>query len=299
MEIQSGAVSPTGAIQEGWDIIKDDYWTFFGMTTVFIILIIVVAMVVGLINNGITLGVSAALGVVNDGSRAANVSSAVVPQLVSMAISFFTNIIVAAVTGVLMCGLMNGLSRKVQTGSFEFGDLFSGFDKFMPCLIYAAILSFIQFVIAILMLLIGVAFGVSISAESLLKDGKFDPSMLSGLIGIVVVVGAIFMLLNIILAVCTVFVYPLIAEKNLSGIEALSTSTRGALSNLLGLIGFFILQILISMAGILACLIGVLFVVPILYSGLFAAYRSVFGGPTVTMYQQPPPPPIFNNQPGY
>jgi hypothetical protein len=298
MEIQSGAVQPVGAIEEGWNIIKDEYWIFFAMTLVFIVIMFAISFAVGLVNNAITLGVTAALGAtVSKGS--ADVAVAIAPQLISATISIFTSIIIATISGMFMCGLMSALARKADTGRFEFNDLFSGFSKFQPCLIYSIVLSLIQYVILVGGILIGVAFGVSLSAESLLKDGKFDPNMVSGLIGIFLIIGLLALVFYVIVAICTVFVFPLIAERNLSGIEALTTSARGGIGNIFGLIGLFILQGLMLFVGALACLIGMLFVAPILYASLFAAYRSVFGRSNTPMFQSPPPPPVFNNQPSY
>jgi hypothetical protein len=299
MEIQSNAVKPVGSIEEGWNIIKDDYWTFFLMGLVFVVIVIAVGFFVGLIQNGIASGIGMAIGMAKPEGNAATIAMAV-PQIIAATIGIFTNILIATFTGVLLCGFMKALSRKVQTGTVEFGDLFGGFDKFQPCLIYSVILSLIQYVIGIGTIVIGVAFGVTLSAEMFIKNGKLDPSMLKELIGIFVIIAILAIIVNLIITICTAFVYPLIAERNMSGLEALSTSIRGGLSNILPLIGFFILQILISFGGILLCFVGVLFVIPLLYASTFAAYRQVFGGPTGNVsYQQPPPPPIFNNQPNY
>jgi hypothetical protein len=299
MEIQSNAVKPVGSIEEGWNIIKDDYWMFFAMSLVFVVIVIAVGFVVGLVQNGISAGIAMAMGAVKTEGTAAT-AAMIIPQLISLTIGIFTNILVATLTGILMCGFMKALSRKVQTGVVDFGDLFGGFDKFQPCLIYSVILSLVQYIIGIGAVVIGVVFGVTLSAESFLKDGKFDPSMFKGLIGIFLVIAVIAIILNLIIGICTAFVYPLIAERNLSGLEALSTGIRGGLSNFLPLIGFFILQFLIALGGAILCLVGVLFVIPLLYASTFAAYRQVFGGPAGNfMNHQPPPPPIFNNQPNY
>jgi uncharacterized membrane protein len=300
MEIQSNAVKPVGSIQAGWDIIKDDYWLFFGMTSVLILIALAASFAISLVNNAITLGVAAVLGGVSKDGGAASVSAAVIPQIVSLTISIFTGVLLSTLIGMLMCGLMNGLSRKVQTGSVEFGDLFSGFNKLQPCLIYSVIMSLINYAIAIGAVVVGVVFGVTMGAEMMLKDGKFDPQMFTKLFGLIFVVALIAIILTLIITVFTTFVYPLIAERNLSGMQALSASFRGGLSNILPLIGFIILQFLMVMAGALFCLVGILFVAPLLYASIFAAYRNVFGGPTRNVaYQQPPPPPIFNNQPNY
>jgi hypothetical protein len=300
MEIQSNAVKPVGSIEEGWNIIKDDYWMFFAMTSVLIVIAVAASFAVSLVNNAITLGVAAVLGGVSKDGGAASVSVAIIPQIVSLTISIFTGVVLSTLIGMLMCGYMSALSRKVQTGLVEFGDLFSGFSKLQPCLIYSVITSLLNYAIAIGGVVIGVAFGVTLGAGMLLKDGKPDPEMFTKLFGLILVVAIIAIVLTLIIAICTTFVYPLIAERNLSGFEALSASFRGGLSNILPLIGFFILQALMAFGGLLLCIVGILFVAPLLYASIFAAYRSVFGGPTRNVaYGQPPPPPTFNNQPNY
>ncbi len=299
MEAQSNAVQPVGSIEEGWNIIKDDYWMFFAMSLVLIVLVMAVGFVAGLIQNGISAGVAIAFGAVKTEGSAAT-AAMVVPQLISLTIGIFTNILVVTLTGILMCGFMKALSRKVQSGVVDFGDLFSAFDKFQPCLIYSVILSLIQYVIGIGAVVVGVVFGVTLSAESFLKDGKFNPAIFKDLIGVFIIIFIIAIVINLIITICMAFVYPLIAERNLSGLEAISNSIRGGLSNILPLLGFFILQGLMAFGGALLCLVGVLFVVPLLYASTFAAYRQVFGGiESSFMNQQPPPPPIFNNQPNY
>jgi hypothetical protein len=299
MEIQSNAVQPVGCIEEGWEIIKDEYWTFFLMSLVFIVIVIGVGFFVSLIQNGIATGITMALGATKPEGNAATIAM-VIPEIIAATIGIFTNVLVATLSGILMCGFFNGLARKVQTGAVDFADLFSGFDKWQTCLIYSVILSLVQYVIGIGAIVIGVVFGVTLSADSLLKDGKFDPSMFKEMIGIFVIIAIIAIVINLIISICTLFVYPLIAERGLSAFDAISTSVRGGLSNFLPLVGFLIMQLLIGLGGILLCLVGVLFVIPLSYAATFAAYRQIFGGPVANVYnQQPPPPPIFNNQPNY
>jgi len=301
MEYQSGAVRPVGSIEEGWKIIKDDYWTFFFMTLITIVLLIVAAMILGLINNAITFGISAALGATTRNSGdAAKISAAILPQLISMVISIFTNIIVATASGALFCGIYTALSRKANSGVAEFGDLFSGFQKLLPCLVVAVVLSVVQFVIGLVALLGGAALGVSaLGLGMLTRDGQFNPAALGGLFLVVILFIVVTFVINLIISALTAFVYPLIADRNLSGGQALMLSIKSGLANIGGLILLMILLALIVIGGALACLIGILFVMPVIVAALFAAYQSVFGR-TGGFYQHaPPPPPVFNNQPGY
>jgi hypothetical protein len=299
MEIQSGSVSPIENIKEGWEIIKEDYWIFFAICLVFIAIVVAVSFGFSIINNLITLGVTAALGGLSKSNEAATAVQ-IVPTLISLVISVFTNFGVSVITTMLMCGIMNSLSKKTITGVFNFGDMFSGLQQFTPCVVVSLILTLIQFVLGLGMLLIAVVFGVSLGINGMMKDGKFDPAIFSGLIGVFFVVAILAIIVSLLIAVCTTFIYPLLGERNLSGLEAVSMSVRGGLSNAAGLIGLLILQGLMILGGALLCLVGMLFVIPIIYASTFAAYRSVFGSPQLnTAFNQPPPPPTFNNQPSY
>lgn len=303
MQYQSGAVSPVGSISDGWNLIKNDYWLFFGMTTVMVFILIIVATILNLINNGITFALMSVLGIATtNATDLTKVSASVAPQLISMVISIFTSIILTTLSGCLYCGIYAGLSRKANTGTADFGDLFSGFQKFTPCLIVAVVLSIIQFIIGVVMLFVGVAFGVSALGAGMMmgKDGQPDFAMLSGLLGVISILFVLYLVISLILGALTTFIYPLIGERNLSGMEAFSLSIKSGFANIGGLILMLILLGLIAVGGAFVCLIGVLFVFPVLISSVFMAFQNVFGKLDGNQFNYaPPPPPTFGNQPGY
>lgn len=301
MEYQSGAVSPVGSISEGWNIIKDNYWLFFGMTLVAIIILIIAAVILGFINNLITMGIAAAFGVAAQGTGdVGQMSAAIVPQVISTVISFFTNIIVITISGALFVGIYSALSRQADTNSADFGDLFNGFQKLVPCLIVAVIMSIVQFAISIVFLIGGAALGISaIGAGILTRDGQLNPAIFGSLFLIILVVAFVYIIINLIVSTLTAFVYPLIADRNLSGGEAILSSIKAGLSNIFGLILLFILLILMGIGGAMLCGIGLLFVAPVMSAAIFAAFRSVFGRPRDNRQYTPPAPPVFGQQPGY
>ena len=302
MNFQSGAVRPVDSIEEGWKIIKDDYWSFFSMTLVTIVILIVAAVILGLINNAITFGVSTVLGVTASNSGdAAKISATILPQIIAMFISIFTNIIVGAISGAFLCGIYMALSRKVSSGITEFGDLFAGFQKFQSCLIVASVLSLVQFVIGLVTLLGATALGVSaVGAGMLTKNGQLNPAVFGGLFLVILVFLGISIVVNLIVSALTTFAYPLIADRDVSGGQALLLSIRSGLANIGGLILLLILLGLMALGGALVCCIGILFVAPVITAALFAAYQSVFGRTGgSSQHTSPPPPPIFNNQPGF
>lgn len=301
MEFQSGAVRPIGSIEQGWSIIKNNYWTFFLMTLVAIIILFAAAMILGLINNAITLGIAAALGVATrDSGDVGRISAAILPDLISAFISIFTNIIVLTISGALFCGIYSALSRQASTGAAEFGDMFVGFQKIAPCLVVAVVISVVQFVINLVMLLGGAAAGVSLLGTGMLtSDGQLNPAIFGGLFLVILAFAAIYIVISLIISALTAFVYPLIGVRDLSGGQALMLSIKSGFANIVGLFLLLIMMFFMTLGGALACCIGVFFVAPILSASLFAAFQSVFGRTNNYYQNTPPPPPIFGNQPGY
>lgn len=303
MEYKSGAVRPIDSISRGFELIKSDYWTFFGMSVITGIAVIAVALMLAFINNLISAAITGGLGMATENSGdIGKASAAIVPQLIAMVISLFGNIIVATLSGMLVCGIYSALARKADTGVADFGDLSNGFQKLVPCLIAGVITAIIQFVIGVVMLFGGAAVGVSaLGIGGLIgADGMPNTAALGGLVAIIFAVFAVYIVISIFIAALSTFVYPLIADKHLSGVEAYLMSIKSGFSNLGGLILLIILSGLMALGGAFVCLVGVLFVVPIIYAAWFVAYRDVFGGSRE--YRQdtpPPPPPNFQNQPGY
>ena len=302
MEYQSGAVSPVGSIQRGWDIIKNDYWTFFLMSLVAGIILFAVSLIVGLIGNGINFAIFAAFGAVTQNAgEAGRISGTIATQIIAMGVSFITNILVFAVWGALSSGIYSSLARKVTTGQAEFGDMFAGFQNFVACLIAGAFVSLVNFVLGLLMVVVLAAFGFSIFGLAMLgQKGQIDPAALGGLIGIIAVVAVLSIVVHLIIFALTTFIFPLIGERRLPGWDASLLGLKSGLGNLLSLMLFGVLLGLMMIGGFFACLIGILFVAPLIYASIFAAYESVLGLDRRESFRyEPPAPPTFGRQPGY
>jgi uncharacterized membrane protein len=74
-----------------------------------------------------------------------------------------------------------------------------------------------------------------------------------------------------------IFIYPLIVEHHLSGVEAVKTSCRAGIANVGGLLGLILLNALLGIVGLLFCIVGVYFLLPITFGAHWMAYRQVFG----------------------
>ena len=292
MDAQTGSVRPIGNVEEGWNLIKNDYWLFFAMTLVLSLIVFGVAVVLGAVVGSISTIISTAIGAATQNTGDLQKASlAVVPQLITQFLSIFTGLITATLSGILTCGIYTALSRKANGGIPQFGDLFEGFKYFQQCLIVSLIMTLLRFALNVVFILVGVVFGVSAFGAGLLtRNGKFDPNALAPIFGVLVIMGLIYVVIFSVIGICTFFTYPLIVERKLSVIAALKLSIKAGMSNFLNLIGLFFIQFFILLGGALLCLIGIFFVIPILSASIFAAYLSVFGR-TPMMGEQPPPTP--------
>ena len=301
MEYQRGVVRPIESISEGWNNIKDNYWIFFSMNLVAGIILFAAALILSFIDNLVASGVMAILGVAGQNSGGVvSVSTAIVPQLVSMIFSVFTNLIVITISGVLFCGIYKSLSRQASGGTADFGDLFGEFQKIVPCFIVAVVLSLIQFIIGVIVILAAAVIGVSALGTGILtSDGQLNPAVFGGLFLVIIAIFVFYLIVSLIISALTTFSYPLIAERNLSGGQALLLSIKSGFANIGGLIGLLILLGLMAFGGMLLCCVGILFVSPILTASLYEAFQNVFGRANNTYQNMPPPPPTFGNQAGF
>lgn len=297
MQHESRPVHPTETVAEGWELIKNDYWLFFGMTLVMTLIVIAVSAVLGGVVSAIAQIASRAItGAVT--ADAAGKVAALLPQIIEQVFSIFTNLVATVLAAVFTCGIYISLSRKASGGTPDFGDLFAGFKYFLPCLLVALIFTLIQFFVGITMILIAFAFGITaFGPEILAPGGRIDGQIFQALIPAIFAVAIFYLIFSLIFAVLTDFVYQLIAIRNFSALDAIMQSARAGLKNFFGLVGLFIIQFFIALGGALLCGVGILFVLPILVAANFAAYLRVFGRASDFGAQHfPPPPPNFGGR---
>ncbi|AWF83048.1 hypothetical protein BTJ40_20730 [Microbulbifer sp. A4B17] len=84
---------------------------------------------------------------------------------------------------------------------------------------------------------------------------------------------------GIYLAIAYLLTMPLVADRNLGPWEALETSRKAITKNWFAFLGFFIVTMLIVIAGGLALLIGLIWALPLCIIAIGVAYRKVFGVP--------------------
>lgn len=236
---RTGVIKPVECIKEGWALIKDQYWLFFGIS------------VVGMILGG-------AVPIVLIG-----------PMMV----------------GIFMCYF-----GKMRGEQVEFGTLFKGFDHFAQSLI-AALIQMIPMVVVMVPAYI-IMFAVMIA--SMPRGGRMSPdessafaiTFIASYLGFFVVI----VIVALITSIFFMFAFPLIADRGLSGMDAIKLSIKAGKANAGGIFSLVLLNFLLGFVGVLACYVGAFLIMPISFAANAVAFRRVFPE-SQQIFPSPPPPP--------
>jgi hypothetical protein len=178
--------------------------------------------------------------------------------------------------GAMMCGIYKCLLVRVQGGRISFELLFKGFDHFAQSLIACLLMIVPVFIVMIpLYILLWMRMFPLFAGAA---TQALDPDQfLHGFLPFFVLMMGSVIILSTVIGLLFMFTFPLIADRGLSAIEALKTSARAVLGNLGGLIGLVLLNMLLSLAGMMCCCIGAIFVMPLGFAAILIAYQQVFG----------------------
>ncbi len=244
-DFKVGVIKPIECFKEGWELIKDRYWLFFGIT------------IVGMLIAGL------------------------IPLALGM--------------GAMYCGIYYAMLKQMDRKPVEFSDLFKGFNWFLPGLI--ATLVIIVPMIVFMIITYGSMFGILFSMMD--QRGQIQPAAIFTLYGVLIVEGVVFGIIMSCIHAFIMFTFPLIADRNLSGLDALKLSARAGWANLSGVVGLILVQFGIGFVGYLACGVGLYFVFPVMFAGVLVAYRRVFPSLTSNDFGVPPAPNSYPNAGNY
>lgn len=187
--------------------------------------------------------------------------------------------------GPIMCGIFYVYLKGIRGGVPEFGDMFKGFENFLPAM-----------VVGLIQMLPNFAIQISSNTTDFARiytqqqSGNSD-AVIAGLSGIVLLLGLIGLVVSIFIWITFFFSYQLVIDKNLGIGDAIKYSAKAGWSNVGGLILLGILQGLIAVGGALVFCIGIFFVLPIIHASSAFAYRQVFPDLGGQEFQDTPPPP--------
>lgn len=201
-------------------------------------------------------------------------------QLALGALPLLGNIISILVGPFFMAGMLafgNGVARN---GEADLGDLFIGLKQKTGPLLTLALLYFLMVVAVVVVFLVGVF--IMVGGASALSSGNPE-SMVQGLLagggamGILVLVLAFF---GVMMLVAAAYWYApgLVLYTDLAPGAALKESFRTCLSNFIPFLVYGILALLVSLAGLLALVIGFFVVsMPVLMASYYASFRDLYG----------------------
>jgi len=193
--------------------------------------------------------------------------------------------------GPMMCGIYYSFFQMRRGRTIEFGNLFKGFDYFGPSVI-ATLIHVVPIIIIVVPAYIAFYVGFILTMFQQQQSGEPNPGLLFGFLGVFMVFWLAVIVVVIIVSIVFTFVYPLIVDRGLSGVDAVKLSFRAALANFWRLLGLFLLNFLLGIAGVILCYVGIILVFPITFAAVAVAYEQVFGlGEPIS--NLPPPPPTF------
>ncbi|MCG8651487.1 MAG: hypothetical protein MI861_16720 [Pirellulales bacterium] len=203
------------------------------------------------------------------------------------------------ILGAMLVGIFLCFMYQEQGVPFEFGTLFRGFDYFKESLIaWILMLLIIMAMVVVLML---VVFAILIVPLVIIApgggNGQDAPVWLMFMF-----FGGYFLLLffNILIYLPFMFVFQLIADRNVDALTAISLSFAGVRRNFFGVFKVYLVLTIISFVLAMMCYIPVFFFMPVSFATLFVLYRDIYG-PGIPINPapagQPPMAPIVDPNP--
>lgn len=252
IQFNSGAIRAGECISQGWELIKPQYWLFFGVAF-------------------LTFVITGCIPILN--------IFLVGPVLAGVFIIHFV------------------LMRRQPV---DFGMMFKGFEKFVPLMVVGLIQAIpgiiwqgVQFTIDTNQIMQNILKSRGIGNTNFLaqtSSTNSDMIIPAALLSFLIIFGIVMFFFSIAWYLTFAFAIPLVADKDLGVMEAISLSARAGWSNIGGLILLIILQVLVMLVGAMACGIGIFFALPILYASNAVAYRQVFPDVAPQNFNAPPQP---------
>ena len=264
IQFQRGAIDAGACISGGWELIKANYWMFFGMTTL---------LVVG----------------------------SIVISCIPLVGGILYQIVLAPP---LTVGIYYALFREMDREPTDFGMMFKGFERMGTAVIVGLIQSIpgIIWTIFSFAMNIGSSIIQIIQQQSGRRYGMdfaspndAAPLVAGGMLAIIIVAAIAMMIFSVAWGITFFFAYPIIAEHDASPMDVIKTSLSSGWGNLGGIIVLFIFEFLICLAGVIALCVGILFVLPVVFAANAIAFRQVFPNIRRDMNFNPPPPNAYGS----
>jgi hypothetical protein len=192
--------------------------------------------------------------------------------------------------GPMMVGIYLSFFRRMRGEPVEFGTLFKGFDYFAQSLIAALI----QMIPMVVVLIPSYIIFFAVMFTSMPRNGRMEPDDASRfaitILGTEAVFLVIILTVAIVVGIFFMFTFPLIADRNMSGLDAIKLSIKAGKANFGGILSLLLVNMGLGIIGVLCCYVGVFFLMPVSFASYAIAYRRVFPEISQTFASPPPPP---------
>lgn len=239
VEFRRGVISPMECIKEGWALIKDQYWLFFGISLV-----------------GLLIGMAF--------------------QIVLM--------------GPMMVGVFLCLQQRQRNQLVDFGTLFKGFELFVQALV-VTVLKFIPVLVLLIPYYIFIFAMMMTMKTRQINSPDEAQAVLAGMFGFEMIFFVVLITVSIGIEIFFMLAYPLVADRKLSGLDAVKLAFRAAKANFGGILALMLLNGVFGFLGVLCCGVGFYFYLPVAFASQAVAYRRIFPDTGNNNFPSPPPPP--------
>ena len=178
-------------------------------------------------------------------------------------------------TGPLVGGLYMVFLRRIRKQGGEVGDLFAGFsNRFWQLALGYIVPAFLTGLSAVpgAILIIVSIFVLGFHPFGHAAAATAAAIMVFGLGVLVALIPAIY------LSISWMFTVPLVMDKGVEFWPAMGLSHRMVRKHFVSVFALLIVGALINLVGVIACCVGVLFSVPIVFGSLMYAYETIFSG---------------------
>lgn len=185
--------------------------------------------------------------------------------LVGMLIGGFTMDILL---GAMLCGMFYAYLNKIDGRPVSFDDLWKGMGWFVPGLVVVLVI-----VVPMIFFYVGVYISM---IGALVLGSQIGQGAVTAFFFGALALDVVFVILMVCFHTLLMFAFPLIVDRNLGPVAAMTTSARAVWRNLGGVAGLIGVNFVLAILGYMALCVGVYFVVPVMIAGNVVAYRRVF-----------------------
>jgi hypothetical protein len=175
----------------------------------------------------------------------------------------------------MMAGFMVVANRIHHGEEAEFADLFAGFkEKLVPLLLVGVLFLVGTLVVMVIAVIVMMILG---GAGAIIGGGSGSEEAAAAALGMGMLLAVLVALLFTLPLVMALWFAPaLVMFNDLDAVEAMKLSFMGCLQNVLPFLLYGIVLFVLMILGMIPLFLGLLVVLPLMYTSTYAAYREIY-----------------------